>query len=87
MVEATDEVQYKEEGVKTLERVDRKLSSAWRKEDVKDILDELLNIQQNLASKEQEKADLQMKVEALLDLIDKHSPPPPFPRQVRRVNM
>ena len=83
MQEATDEVQYKEEGVKTLECVDRKLSNARRKEDVKDILDEFLNIQKNLAFKEQEKADLQLKVQALLDMVDKQTPPPPFPSQVR----
>ena len=82
MQDATNEVHYKEEGVKTLECVDKKLSNARRKEDVKDILDEFLSIQKNLASKEQEKADLEMKVHSLLDLMNNHSPPPPFPCQV-----
>lgn len=74
MDNVSNEVQAGKEGYKTLERVDRKLSShaGCKKEDVQGLVEEIQSMERTLFLKEQEKKDL---VQALLRLKDNLSHP------------
>lgn len=67
MAQVTGEMQAKEKGVRTLESVDRKLSThgTCNEDDVSVLVEEMRNVQRTVALKEQEKDDL---IEALVRL-------------------